>query len=156
MMFSWLSAPQRHARIGRGQNLADDFLRGQVGVDGAHLGAVDHHLRDAEIFQIEKAAQHVALNLRDAALLVQQVELVAQLLIGRENRRILAEIEAEGQQHEPDHALDADGDRAENGHDPRHRPREIKRDAVRVSRSRWPSAASRRRRWPARMTPIVA
>ena len=62
---------------------------------------MDHHLRDRQVLEIEEAAEHVALDLRDAALLVQQVDLAADLLGGREDRLVLADADAEGQQHEP-------------------------------------------------------
>ena len=79
-MFSWLAAPERQARIGRGQHLAHDLLRGEVGVDGPHPGAVDHHVGHREIAQVEQAAEHVALGFGDPALPMQQVDLAADLL----------------------------------------------------------------------------
>ena len=95
-MFSWLAAPERQARIGRGQDLAHDLLGGEIGVDGPHLGAVDHHVRDRRAPEVEQAAEHVALGLRDAALPVQQVDLAADFLGRRQDRLVLADADAEG------------------------------------------------------------
>ena len=68
------SAPQRHARDRRGEHGLDDLLGRIVGADRDHLGAVDHHVGDGEIAQVEQAAEHVAVVLLDAALVVQQID----------------------------------------------------------------------------------
>ena len=72
---------------------------------------MDHDLGDREILEVEKPAEHVALDLGDAAFLVQKVELVAQLLVGRQDRR-LPRLSPKGSSislHDP---LDADRRRA--------------------------------------------
>ena len=85
-MFSGLLAPERHARDRRVEHRVDDLLGRIVGVDRDHLGAVDHHVGDREVAQIEQAAEHVAVVLLDAALAVQQVDRAAQFLVRRQDR----------------------------------------------------------------------
>ena len=57
--------------------------------------------------QVEQAAEHVALGLGDAALLVQQVDLAADFLgRPRASAAFAPMADAEGPQHQPHHALD--------------------------------------------------
>ena len=69
---------------GRGQHGPHHLLGRIVGADRDHLGAVDHHVGDHELAQVEQAAEHVAVVLLDAALVVQQVDRAAQLLVRRQ------------------------------------------------------------------------
>ena len=87
-------APQRNARDRRGEHGLDDVLGRIVGVDGDHLGAMDHHVVDGEVAQVEQAAEHVAIVLLDAALVVQQVDRAAQFLVRRQHRLIVADARA--------------------------------------------------------------
>ena len=88
-------APQRHARHRRGEHRLDRLLGRQAGVDHDHLGAVDHHVGDGEVAQVEQAAEHVAILLLDAALAMQEIDRAAQLLVRREHRLVFADPEAE-------------------------------------------------------------
>ena len=54
-----------------------------VDIDRHHLGAVDHHVGDFELAQIEHAADHVAVELLDAAFAVQEIDRAAQFLVRR-------------------------------------------------------------------------
>ncbi len=60
-----------------------------------HVGAVDHHVGQRELAQIEHAAEHVAVELLDAALAVQQIDGAAQFLVRRQHRLILADDDAD-------------------------------------------------------------
>ena len=74
------AAPQRHARIGRGQHFAHQFVGRQIGVDRAHFGAMDHRVADRDLVEFEQAAEHVALVARDLALAMQDVDGALQFL----------------------------------------------------------------------------
>ena len=126
-----LAAPERHARVGRGQHLAHDLARRQVRLDGPHLGAVDHHVRHLELLEIEQAAQHVALALADGALLVQQVDLAADLLRRRE-ACAGAQRDAEHSQDLLDRPFHREGERIEDFHRERERPGDLERETVRI------------------------
>ena len=118
-------APERHARIGGGQDLLDDLMRRQVGVDGAHLGAMHHHVRDMHDGQIEHAAEHVARAALDRAFLMQNVDGALQLVVGRHHGAAMAELDAGELQHDAHEVLDAHEQRPEDGdeemHEARHR-----------------------------------
>ncbi len=132
------STPERQAGVRRGQHLAHDGGGRQVHVDQAHARAVNHDVLHREIVEVEQAAEHVALGLGDAALLVEEIDLPAQLLGGREHVAILAEVDAEQPQQRADEGLDRHGQRAEQGHDPgdrlghgeRHPIREVDRHGL--------------------------
>ena len=94
-----------------------------VGVDRHHLGAVDHDVGHRQLAQIEQAAHHVAVELLDDALAVQEIDGAAQLLVRREDRLDLADRHAEQPQD----------DRA-----PATRPRQDRREQRTVASSHRP------------------
>jgi hypothetical protein len=73
-----LVAPQRNAGVFGRQHLAHDVLGRQVGVDQHHLGAMDHDVGDLKLAQIEQPAEHIAVELFDAAFMMDQVDRAAQ------------------------------------------------------------------------------
>ena len=75
-----IAAPERHARIGRGEHFAHEFVGRQVGVERAHLGAMDHRVADRNLVEFQQPAEHVALVARDLALAMQDVDRAAQFL----------------------------------------------------------------------------
>ena len=107
-------APQRHPRMGRRQHFADDVAGRQIGVDGADLGAVNHHVGHMHDLQIEHAAEHVAGAALDIAFLVHDVDGAHQLVVGRKHLSAMSELDA-GHFEQPAHEkLDAGEQRAEN------------------------------------------
>ena len=56
-----------------------------------HLRAMDHHVGDFELGQVEKAAEHVGVVLHDRAFLLEKVDSATQFLIGRKDRLVLAD-----------------------------------------------------------------
>ena len=113
------------------EHRGDDLLRRVVGIDRHHLGAVDHHVGDRQIAQVEQPAQHVAVVLLHAAFAVQQIDRAADFLVRRHDRLVLADLDAERAQEPFHQPLDRDQHRAENPDDPGHRPRDRQRDALR-------------------------
>jgi hypothetical protein len=87
-------APQRHARHRCGEHRLDHGRGRIVGIDGDHLGAVDHHVRDGKVAQVEQAAEHVAVELLDVAFLMQEIDRAAQLLVRREHRPAFVDLPA--------------------------------------------------------------
>ena len=74
-------------------------LTGMVGIQHRHFGAMDHDVCHFEIFQIQNAAQHVAVCLDEGFFLVMQVNGTAQFIMGGKHGGILAHVnakEAEG------------------------------------------------------------
>ena len=90
-----IAAPKRHAGIGRGERLAHKIGRRQIGVERAHLGAVDHHVADRHFGEFEQAAEHVALIARNFALAMQHVDGAAQFLGAGEPVVAVGEAEAD-------------------------------------------------------------
>ena len=86
MMFSGLPRHSGTRVTGPFEDGVDDLGGRIVGVERDHFGAVDHHVADGEIAQIEQAAEHVAIVLLDAAFLVQQIDGAAQRLVARQHR----------------------------------------------------------------------
>ena len=112
--------------------------------DRHHLGAVDHHIGDFEIAKVEQAAEHVAVELLDAALAVQQVDRAAQFLMRRENRLIFADADAGKRSQQPAHQrFDAHQGRPEQADGPCNRPRDRQRNALRRIDGERSSAAPR-------------
>ena len=106
MILSGSLAPDRQARIGRGDDLADQFRRGgRSALSVTHLGAMDHHVGDLQLAQIEHAAEHVAVAARDAALLVQDVDRAFQFLVARQHRAAAGQFDAEQLQDAAHEAL---------------------------------------------------
>ena len=90
-----LLAPQRNARVFGGQHLAHQLLRRQVGVDHHHFGAMNHHVGDLQLAQVQQPAEHVAVLLFDLALVMQQIDRAAQPLGRRQDRLVGADLDAE-------------------------------------------------------------
>ena len=107
-------APDRQPRIGRADDLADQLLGRQIGVERQHLGAMDHDVGDFEIPQIEQAAEHVAIGARDAALLMQKIDRAFQLLVAGQDRALLAGVDAEELQKSANEPIDGDEQRSED------------------------------------------
>ena len=80
MMFSGFSRQSGMRVYSEASTSLHQLLRRQVGVDGHHLGAVDHHVGDLQLAQIEQAAEHVAVELLHLAFAVQQIDRAAQSL----------------------------------------------------------------------------
>ena len=80
-MLSALPRQSGSAGIGRGHHFAHEFVRGQVGVERQHLGAMDHDVGDGQFLEVEQAAEHVAVGAGDAAFLVHQIDGAFQLLL---------------------------------------------------------------------------
>ena len=125
-----LTAPQRDAGDIGFEHGLDHLLRRIVGADRDHLGAVDHHVGDDEIAQVEEPAEHVAGLLLDAALAVEKVDRAAQFLVRGEDRLILADFHSEPAEDPFHQHLDPDQHRAEQAHRPCDRARHRERDAV--------------------------
>ena len=117
------SAPERHARHRRGEHRLDHLPGRIVGVDRDHLGAVDHHVGDREVAQVEQSAEHVAVVLLDAALVMQQIDRAAQLLVRGENRLVSPTCMPNSPQDPAHQRLDRDQHRPEQPHRPIDRPR---------------------------------
>ena len=60
---------------------------------------MDHHIGDMQHLQIEHAAEHVARGALDIAFLMQNIDRALQLLIGREHRAAMAELDADEAEH---------------------------------------------------------
>ncbi len=121
----WLAAPQRQAGELRGKHGAHDLFRRIVGANHHHLGAVNHDVGDFQLTQIEQAAEHVAVELFDAALAVQQVNRPAQLLVRRQDRLIFSHAYAgEYSQQPTDQSFDAHQHRTEQADHPFDRSRD--------------------------------
>ena len=69
-----LPAPEGHAGIGRSDHFAHQLVRRKIGVDEPHFGAVNHHVRDRDLGQFQKTAEHVALVALDFAFAMQDVD----------------------------------------------------------------------------------
>ena len=100
-----LVAPQRNPCVFGGQHLAHQILRRQVGIDHHHFGAVNHHVGDLKLAQIQQPAEHVAVVLFDTAFVVNQVYRPAQPLGRRQQRLIVTDLDAEQPHQQPDDRL---------------------------------------------------
>ena len=84
-MFSGESAPQRHARVrGAASTALDDVLRRIVGVDGDHLGAMDHHVGDFELAEAEDVVDVFGLADRHLAVLGRFLDQPLDLDVGQD------------------------------------------------------------------------
>ena len=80
-MFSGVSRQTGKARDRRREHRAHHLV-GRIGaVERHHLGAMKHDVGDFELAQVEHAADHVAVELLDAALAVEEVDRAAQLVV---------------------------------------------------------------------------
>ena len=131
MMLSGSPRHKRHAGVGRGEHLADQFVGRQVGVEGAHLGAVDHDVRHRHLGEFEQSAEHVALGARHPAFAMKDVDCAAQLVVPG-HRRLARQRHAAEAQHAAHQDFDGADDRPEHGDEERHRRRDDQRDAVRI------------------------
>ena len=75
---------------------------------------MDHDVGHRQIAQIEQPAHHVAVELLDAALAVQQIDGAADLLVRRKDRLLLADADAEQAQNLPHQPLDRRQHRSEH------------------------------------------
>jgi len=123
-------APQRNPRHRGLQHGLHHLLGGIVGADREHGGAVDHHIRDHQIAQVEQAGEHVAGMLLDAALAVQEIDRAAQFLVRREDRLIVVAVPAEQPQQPPHQGTDAHQHGSQQPHGPVDRTRDQQGDAV--------------------------
>ena len=64
-----LVSPQRQAGVGAGERRLDDLLRGIVGVDCPHGGAVDHHVGDFQFAEPEQIVDILGLAFLHFAVL---------------------------------------------------------------------------------------
>ena len=78
-----------------------------------HVGAVDHHVGDHELAQIEHAAEHVAVERFDVAFAVQQIDGAAQFLARRQHLLIFADRHADMLEQPAHQRLDRHQHRAE-------------------------------------------
>ena len=85
-MFSGLSRHSGMRVTGEAITALTMSSGGSSAFDRDHVGAVDHHVGDGEVAQIEHAAEHVAVELLDAALAVQQIDGAAHFLVRRQHR----------------------------------------------------------------------
>ena len=123
-------APQRHARIGRGDDLAHDLGGRQVGVDRQHFGAMDHDVGDRQLLEVEQTAEHVAVGAGDVAFAVHQIDGAFQLLLRSQQAVRLAEADAAHEQRAAHDLFDAIEGRAEQSDEKRHDPDDRQRHAV--------------------------
>ena len=108
-----LPAPYRQARVRRGQHLAHDLPGRQICADRGHLRAVDHHVGDGQVLEIEKAAEHVAVGPFDAAFLMQQIDRAFQLLASGQKRMSAVGAQSEDAQESVHDSFHRDQNRAE-------------------------------------------
>ena len=133
-----LVAPQGQARVGGGQHRAHDLGGRQARIDGAHARAVDHHILHRQFVEPQQAAEHVAMAALDAALLVQQIDGAAQLLLRGQHGAMLARTQTDEPQHPAHDSVDGDHDRRHGvdedrggaRHDQRHAVGEIDADGL--------------------------
>ena len=88
------AAPDRHAGVRALQDLAHHARRRTVGIDGTHIGAMDHHVRDLELVQVEQSADPVAVLLHHLSLARQPVDGLAQLVVGTATLRPVDQLES--------------------------------------------------------------
>src|ERR1700722_11332188 len=131
----WLPTPERHPGIGRRDHLAHQLLWRQVGVDKPHFGAVNHHVRDGDLGQFQKAAEHIALVALDFAFAMQDVDRAHQFFMARNARVALAERDAAQAQDAAHQDLDRAHDRTEYGHEEGNQRRDEQRNAIRIGDS---------------------
>jgi hypothetical protein len=122
--------PQRDPRHRLFEHPLDDLLGRLADVGGDHFGAVDHDVGHGEVAQVEQSAEHVAIELFDAAFPVQQVDRAAQALVRGQQRHALAGPDVDQRQHLAHQPFRCGQDRAEHGDDARDRPRHRQRVTV--------------------------
>ena len=113
MMFSGLPRHSGSRVTGAASTARDDLLRRLVGVHRDHLGAMEHHVGHREVAQVEHAAEHVEIVLLHPALVMQEVDGAAQLLVRAQDRLILADLDAEQREHPAHQHLDPHQQRPE-------------------------------------------
>ena len=117
--------PHGNPRMDAIQHGIDDILDGQGGIEGFHLGAVDHDICHFQILEIKNAAQHVPVLFDERVFLVVQVNGTAQLVVGRQDTGIIVDIHAEQPQGVLDDVFHGEDDGTQNScdetHDWRHR-----------------------------------
>ena len=101
-----LLAPERNARIFGCKHLAYQFLRRQVGVDHHHLGAMNHHVGNLKLAQVQQTAEHVAILLFDLALVMKQIDRAAQTLGWRQDRLVGPDPDTQDAHQHADNRLD--------------------------------------------------
>ena len=126
-----LVTPERDAGVFGGEHLAHQLFCRKVRIDHHHFGAMNHDVGDVEIFQVEQAAEHVAILLLDTAFMMHQIDRTAQPLGRRQQILMRANRNAQQLHQEPHHHVDHGEKRAQDQQHPLHRPRDQKRDTVR-------------------------
>ena len=127
-----LPTPERHAGVGRSDDLAHELVGRQVGVDEPHFGAMNHHIRHRDLGQLQKAAEHIALVSLDFPFAVKNVDRSHQLLMAGNSRIQIDKRDAAQTQDAAHQRLDCADDRSENGHEEQHERRDQQRNAVRI------------------------
>jgi hypothetical protein len=128
-----IAAPQRDAGVGRVERLAHQLGRGQIRLQRAHLGAMDHHIAHGDVLKLQQAAEHVALVARHLALAMQDVDRAAQLIRPRKAGFAFAVAEIEQPQQQVDEDLDRAHHRGEHGDEEGDDRRDDERHLIRVS-----------------------
>ena len=124
-------APQRNACVFRGQHLAHQILRRQVGIDHHHFGAMDHHVGDLKLAQVQQAAEHVAILLFDLALVMKQIDRAAQTLGWRQDRLVGPDPDPQNTHQHADNRLDQREQRPQHVHHQFHRTGNQQRHPIR-------------------------
>ena len=94
-MFSGLPRQSGMRVHRRGDHRVDQVFRLFVGVERDHAGAVDHHVGDHQLAQVEHAAEHVAVERLHVAFAMQQIDGAAQFLARRQHLLVFADRHAD-------------------------------------------------------------
>ncbi len=106
-----LVLPDGNARVLARQDLLDQAGRRVRRVQRLHLGPVHHDVEDAQILQVEDAAEHGRVLLRHRATLTLQLDGAADLLVRLENVGGIVALRRRQLQEEAHDRLDGDRER---------------------------------------------
>jgi hypothetical protein len=73
----WIATPHRQTRHRRRDYCVNDVLRRIVGIERHHVGAVNHHVRNRKLAQIEHTAEHVTVKLLHVTFAVEEINSTA-------------------------------------------------------------------------------